>query len=96
MLKDGWYLGAQAGYDSYRIRNSTSFPGTFAASTVTAANGWLGGLFLGYGQYMTNMFYLGGEIFGNVSGAQQSNSFAFLTSTVTYKTTVNGNYGKNV
>jgi opacity protein-like surface antigen len=93
MLKDGWYLGAQVGYDSYRVRNSFAVPGVFATSGAAAVNGWLGGLYLGYGQYMTNMFYLGGEVFGNVSGAQQSQNVSFGVSTATTKATVNGNYG---
>jgi opacity protein-like surface antigen len=73
MLKDGFYLGAQVGYDSYRIRESYGNHTTdFSSSLVGNVSGWDGGLFLGYGQYLTDMFYLGGEIFGTVNGTNQA------------------------
>ena len=101
MLKSGWYLGAQVGYDSYRVRNSISAPGvpasTLVANPVIAANGWVGGLFLGYGQMFNDWFYLGGEIFANASNASQnySASTGAGAATVTYtnKFTANSSYG---
>lgn len=83
MLKTGWYLGLQGGYESYRIRTeleSATIDGIgFAANPVFAANGWVGGLFLGYGQMFNDWFYLGGEVFGNISGAEQTQTFVVDT-----------------
>lgn len=95
MLKTGWYLGAQVGYDSYRVRNSVDTPGTSSLVTnpVLAANGWVGGLMLGYGAMMSDWFYLGGEIFANVSNADQNFSTAVTGSTYTNKFEVNSSYG---
>lgn len=69
-LMDGWYLGAQAGYDSYRIRQSISGVGEF--SSTASATGWVGGLFAGYGQYFSNYYYLGGELLANYNGNNQT------------------------
>lgn len=78
MLKTGWYLGAQAGYDSYRVReNIVSTTLGFAANPVISGNGWVGGLMLGYGMMMNDWFYLGGEVFGNFSGVDQNMSATF-------------------
>lgn len=98
MLKTGWYLGGQVGYDSYRVRESVSGPDVTDLSTsgVFNATGWVGGLFLGYGQMLSDMFYLGGEIFGNVSGADDtvlSVSDPDEPLSGTQKFEVNGSYG---
>lgn len=69
MLLDGFYVGAQVGYDSYRLRHSFN-NATVGSSTVGSLNGWMGGLFLGYGRYLTNLFYLGGELNGNYNGTE--------------------------
>lgn len=81
MLMSGFYLGAGVGYDSYRTRIYTSsFVSTpdeifgLATSHSNAANGWVGSLFVGYGQYFNDLYYLGGEVFGSYSGAQGSQS----------------------
>ena len=92
MLKDGWYLGAQVGYDNYRVRESITSSDA-ASSFVTGNNGWVGGLFLGYGQYLTDLFYLGGEIFGNVSGVDQARSSTFPDGNSYSKFEANGSYG---
>lgn len=84
LLHDGWYVGIQGGYDSYRVRQgfSDSFvlpngtTGTTTFNPSIAPTGWVGGLFLGYGQYLTDLFYLGGEVLGNYSGAQTSYNIA--------------------
>lgn len=85
MIKDGFYLGAQLGYDSYRIRNSisaTSATETFNTNPAMNATGWVGGLFGGYGQYFNEMYYLAGELFVNTSGASST-----TTTNHTYTTT---------
>lgn len=96
MLKDGFYLGAQAGYEAYRVRQSFSGSG-ISFNPVVAPTGWVGGLFIGYGQYLSDLFYLGGEIFGNVSGAETRNSIGIAgiggVTTASNKVQVNGNYG---
>lgn len=82
MIKDGFYLGAQLGYDSYRIRNNISaatatgvLPAeTFNGNPALNATGWVGGLFGGYGQYFNDMYYLAGELFVNTSGASTSST----------------------
>lgn len=84
-LKDGIYLGAQVGYDSYRIRENQALPGPVNGNPAIDLTGWVGGLFLGYGQYVTNQFYLGAEILGNYSGANTSYSFGSYNSKVTVK-----------
>jgi opacity protein-like surface antigen len=89
MLKDGFYVGAQAGYDSYRVRQTsgvletgtTTFATDLSAvgspfahghsdNPVLNATGFGGGLFLGYGQYIQDLYYLGGEIWANGTNAQ--------------------------
>lgn len=103
-LKSGFYIGAQAGYDSYRIRHSFSYsvPGVFGVNgnPAISATGWMGGLFLGYGQYLSDLFYLGGEIFGNLSGAESNYSFTHTivgtpgtSSTFNGKAEANGSWG---
>ena len=93
MLKDGFYLGAQVGYDSYRIREGfTSSEANY--NPVINNTGWVGGLFLGYGQYLSDLFYLGGEIFGNVNGSSVSNNLRDEDGDIfTNKFTNNGSYG---
>lgn len=81
MLLGGFYVGAGVGYDSYRTRINT---GVFASdmdsvfglatSHTNSATGWLGNLFIGYGQYFNDLYYLGAEVFGTYSGAQGSQS----------------------
>lgn len=92
MLKDGFYLGAQVGYDSYRVRESFS-NALLSTNPVINDSGWIGGLFIGYGQYLTDLFYLGGEIFGNVNGSSQSHRTTTAAVSHYGKFTANGNYG---
>ena len=74
-LKDGFYVGAQVGYDMYRVKNEIDVVDgdgdVLSTNPTLSAHGWAGGLFLGYGKYL-DQFYLGGEIFGNGSGAKSS------------------------
>lgn len=97
MLKDGFYLGAQVGYDSYRVRENFATTGV-SFNPAVSATGWVGGLFIGYGQYLTDLFYLGGEIFGNFSGAESKTTLSVVdpgegVATASNKVQVNGNYG---
>ena len=74
-LKDGFYVGAQVGYDSYKASEKVTGPAVgFNSSRVTNATGFAGGLFAGYGQYFQDAYYLAAEILVNTSGASQSNS----------------------
>jgi outer membrane immunogenic protein len=94
LLMDGFYLGAQGGYDSYRVRETLSTPGSSSITGTSVLNttGWVGGLFLGYGQYI-NRFYLGIEGFGNASNSQQANSTTDLLGTYYSQFQVNSSYG---
>lgn len=69
-LMDGFYVGAQAGYDAYRMRASTT-NAVVNSTAVGSLTGWVGGLFAGYGQYFNN-YYLGGELLGNYNGNNQT------------------------
>lgn len=95
-LTDGFYVGAQGGYDVYNVKINSSAPGVGSNSVNLNANGWAGGLMLGYGKYFTN-FYLGGELFGLYSGANETVTTTNLTVAppveFTGKVNVNGSYG---
>lgn len=71
MLKDGFYLGALAGYDAFRLHQSFSDADN-SFSMTGSLTGWTGGLFAGYGQYFQNYYYLGGEILANYNGQNQT------------------------
>lgn len=97
-LTDGFYVGAEGGYDVYNININSSVPGVGSNSVNLNANGWAGGLMLGYGKYFTNTsFYLGGELFGLYSNANETVNATNLTGVtpVSYdgKVNVNGSYG---
>jgi outer membrane immunogenic protein len=92
MLKSGWYLGAQVGYDSYRARHNYAST-ALALNPVFAANGWVGGLNLGYGMMMTDMFYLGGEVFANWSNASNNLTATAGTTTGNLQFDVGSSYG---
>ncbi len=92
MLKDGFYLGAQLGYDSYRIRNNISASSpteSLSANPALNATGWVGGLFGGYGQYFNDMYYLAGELFVNTSGASTATNSTHTYTTAGVTTTDN-------
>lgn len=92
MLKTGWYVGGQVGYDSYRFRSSYNDT-AIATSSVYNATGWVGGLMLGYGMMMNDWFYLGGEVFGNWSGASETNTVVAGADSASLKNESNANYG---
>jgi outer membrane immunogenic protein len=98
-LKDGFYVGAQVGYDAYRLSKnygSTTLNGVALTGNATqSATGFAGGLFAGYGQYFNDAYYLAGEILANASGASQS-STAAGSNTQTVKFNVSSNYGVRV
>lgn len=79
ILKDGFYLGAGAGYDAYKfnlkVEGIDDFGNAVTLNPAFAANGWKGSLFAGYGQYF-NWFYIGGEIVGMGASATNSTTFA--------------------
>lgn len=78
-LMDGFYVGLGLGYDSYRVRNSFDVANNdeddfLSGNPPVSATGWVPELFLGYGKYVTDTFYLGGEAFINTSNAEGSYS----------------------
>jgi hypothetical protein len=81
-LRDGFYLGAQVGYDSYRVRatNTITLPASSSSyNPVIGSNGFVGGILGGYGMYWNNWYYLGAEVFFNGSSASQSETFNVQT-----------------
>lgn len=98
LLKSGWYLGLQGGYDTFRVRNSVTSPGGIAVSSlvtnpVLAMNGWVGGMMLGYGMMVNNWFYVGAEGFANMNNAKSYFSNTAAGSTYTNKFEVRSTYG---
>lgn len=80
VLKDGFYIGLQGGYDMYRIVEDVPDDGfltnpdgdrAISVDPRVFAGGGVGGGFIGYGHYFGEWWgaYLGLEIFGNWSGA---------------------------
>lgn len=88
-LRDGFYIGAQVGYDSYRVReNQSDTIGGVAISSNPAVNaiGFVGGVLAGYGQYVNDYLYLGAEIFINGSDAEENHSVNTYNAKVTANT----------
>jgi outer membrane immunogenic protein len=73
-LQSGLYVGAQVGYDSYRVKDqfTITFPLTANSHSILNATGPVGGVFLGYGRFIKDFYYAGFEVFGNYSGADSS------------------------
>ncbi|CAM6002492.1 unnamed protein product [Sphagnum balticum] len=69
-LKDGMYLGIQAGFDTFGVRDTIFLPAAAATTGNPSINSttWAGGLFLGYGRVLKKYLYAGMEIFTNFSG----------------------------
>lgn len=63
-IRDGFYVGAEGGYDAYNAKRSATFTDVGGdavnLSRRLSATGWVGGAFAGYGHYF-DRFYLGGE-----------------------------------
>jgi len=98
VLRDGLYVGVQGGYDSYRVREDFGLS-AFGASVdpSISASGGVGGLFLGYGMDLSDMFYLGAEVFGNYSGAESDFKATFSgLGTLHSKTEARGAWGVSI
>lgn len=106
-LMDGFYAGVQANYDTVRANDTlTSFNEPFGITstyynTKLGANGWSGGLYLGDGRYFKNIYYLGAEVFGNLSSNFYVRNSANPGNTDTINTandklTVGNNYGISI
>ena len=93
VLKDGFYIGLQGGYDMYRIVDDVPDDGFLSApdgdraisvDPRVFASGGVGGGFIGYGHYFGSEWwgaYLGLEIFGNWSGASTDYELQVATDT---------------
>lgn len=92
MLKDGFYIGAQVGYDSYRVRENITAP-FVSVNPQISVTGWVGGLFLGYGQYINDALYLGGEVMGDYSDANSNVTTTTPFVTATSQIRVRGSWG---
>ena len=92
-LLDGFYVGVQGGYDNYRIRQSVTDGSGDSFNSKISPTGFAGGLFVGFGQYFSDIMYFGAEAFGNWSGA--STSWSAITPDENFHSTVKGqgNYG---
>jgi opacity protein-like surface antigen len=98
-LKDGFYIGAQLGYDSFRFNsnNSAVLLGVPASVNITSnATGFVGGILGGYGMYFNNLYYLGAEMFFNNSGANQSSNASIGSLNYTEKTAAGFGYGISI
>jgi outer membrane immunogenic protein len=77
-ISEGVYIGANVGYDSYRVGQSIQAldtSGIFAVSRRSSnLYGPLVGVLAGYGRFF-NWFYLAGEVFANSSGADGNFQF---------------------
>jgi opacity protein-like surface antigen len=102
MLHDGFYLGVGLGYDAYKFHgNTTGTVTTTGTSTViysetasynSAATGWMGGIFAGYGRYF-DWAYLGLEINANTSNASGTNSYINNFGNASFKGQARTSYG---
>jgi opacity protein-like surface antigen len=95
-LKDGFYVGAQLGYDSYRFNsnNSAVLLGVPESVNITSnATGFVGGILGGYGMYFNSLYYVGAEMFFNNSGANQSSNASIGSLNYTEKTAAGFGYG---
>lgn len=106
-LQDGFYVGIQPSYTTVNnVEKLTSFDTVFSASTTyynskLGTNGWSGGIYLGDGRYFQNFYYLGAEIFGNLSSNFATSSNTIPSSSDTIDTTngqltVGNNYGISI
>ena len=82
----GWYMGAQLGYGTYRVRNSISNPASsgITSNLVAAANGYAAGILMGYGRMVNPWIYIGAEAFINANNFDQNYSYNNGIGTSTY------------
>lgn len=89
-LRDGIYVGAALGYDSFRTRQSVSeidiLGNADNANPPISTRGVNGSLFAGYGQYY-RWFYIAGEILARYSGADTTYSINAYNSTLSVHST---------
>ena len=83
-LSHGAYVGGELGYDYSKLYENVLFPFTTShgPSTLTgymhsAATGFVGGGFIGYGQTFTNHLYLGIELIANGSTASTNDQMVY-------------------
>lgn len=99
-LHDGFYLGAEAGYDSYKMRcNINSIVGgvsVFQQNPELDAVGLTYTLLAGFGKVFDNPLYLGGEFFYNASRANTSENIGLFSGSIgiyNIKTVILNTYG---
>lgn len=95
VLMDGFYLGAGVGYNILTTHSNFDETTRIAVqgNPELAASGWDGGVFLGYGQYVNYMFYLGGEVFANYSNSSKTINITTPTGNFHANVRSNWNYG---
>lgn len=72
-LHDGFYLGLETGYDSYKIRNSINL-GFYQRNPDISTVGMSYAAIGGFGKYFDAPLYMGMEIFYNYSRASSDNN----------------------
>lgn len=102
-LHDGFYLGAEVGYDSYKVRESINLMqngvSLFQQNPELNAVGVSYTLLAGYGRYFDPPLYLGAEIFYNVSQANTSQNVGIFngqTGVYYVKAVVQDSYGASL
>ena len=100
VLKDGLYVGAAAGYDSYRMVDDVDFVESTISLSLDprlSVNGAVGGGFIGIGHSFPNFYntYIAIELFGNGSAAQTTYETIVESPDTLFKTNVDvtSNYG---
>lgn len=93
-LMGGFYVGGELGYDMWRVRENFNSAGVASANPTLSATGIVGDLFLGYGQYWSNYYYLGAEVLGGYSNASSSwSANSAVPTTYTNKFNAYGDWG---
>jgi len=96
-LHDGFYLGIQGGYDSYKIRESINIVAggatVFGQNPQLSAVGGTGTLFGGYGRYFDEPLYIAAEIFYNVPSATTTQIVNSDVASYYLRTLVQNTYG---
>lgn len=100
-LLTGWYVGGQAAYDSYRVRDTFNAPAVIADEAFTTTNvrnavGIAGGLFAGYGMQFDGPWYLGAELWANASNAGASTHSITFTDADSLSSDIQGNWSWGV
>jgi len=94
-LMDGFYLGVEGSYDvltthaDFDVFDDISVSG----NPHIAARGWDVGGYIGFGKYLSDIFYLGGEAFGYWSGANESIRITGPNGWLRLKLEERGSYG---